>query len=88
MKRKYHEMSNRLRQANEENCRLHSRSEQLKNENQSLIDELTRMAKVDDQLERTKSLLELETEKCDQYELRVKDKFLLFKILRKISTSN
>lgn len=68
MTRKYHEMSNRLRQANEENCRLHSRSEQLKNENQSLVTEMTRLAKVDDQLERTKSLLELETEKCDQYE--------------------
>jgi len=59
--RRYHELSNTLRQANEENCRLHSRAlkvDQLKQENSRLVDKHQQAV----------DLLEAEREKCASYE--------------------
>jgi len=65
---RYHETINALRQANEENCRMHSKAaqaDQLREENQCLRDKLTRH---EDEHERIEATVAMEREKNEQYE--------------------
>ena len=66
--KKCHESSAALRQANEENCRLHSRAvraEQVKDENEQLKSENSRL---EGQAQRAATMLAAEREKNQHYE--------------------